>query len=95
MLRVKPKIKSVVRTRVTTTICPNCKDEFYSRAHHDFHYCSCGDTAVDGGFDYVKVLFKNPITYRTRYVNATKPELYDDWNTRADKYGFITKSGGL
>lgn len=85
------KTLSKARTRVTTTVCPNCKDELYSRAHHDFHYCHCGDTAVDGGFDYMRVLYKNPVTHKTRYVNATRQELYDDWNERRNKFGFIKK----
>lgn len=86
------KTKSVVRTKVTTVICPNCKSELYSRARHDFHYCKCGDTAVDGGFDYLRVLYKNVPTQKIRYVNATRQELYDDWNTRQDKFGFIKRS---
>lgn len=85
------KIKSAVRTRVTTITCPNCKSEIYSRSRHDFHYCNCGETAVDGGFDYLRYLAKNiqDVKQKTRYVNATRKELYDDWNTRKDLFGAI------
>lgn len=84
------KTKSVVRTRVFTVTCPDCKAEMYSRARHDFHGCFCG-TFVDGGFDYVRYGGKdlNSIVKRTRYVKATRQELYDDWNNRKDQFGFI------
>lgn len=84
------KTKSVVKTRVLTVTCPECKSEMYSRSRHDFHGCSCG-TFVDGGFDYLRYggMDLTKIVKRTRYVNATRQELYDDWNNRKDKFGFI------
>lgn len=67
----------------------------YSRAVHDFHGCKCG-TFVDGGFDYLRAGWADgcmaPKT-RTRYVNATRQQLFDDWNRRIDKFGFINKKG--
>ena len=36
--------------------CKKCGDTIYSRNTHDFHYCSCKTVAVDGGFDYLRVL---------------------------------------
>lgn len=70
--------------------CPTCNDIVYSRARHDFRPCSCGEIAVDGGFDYYKVCFKtispSPVEIE---VSATKTELYDDWNNQVDKYGLI------
>lgn len=88
------KTKNVVRTRVNTVTCPKCEVEIYSRAHHDFHSCYCGETMIDGGFDYLRFLAKDLslVVKKVRYVNATKQELYDDWNTRKDKFGFIQRS---
>lgn len=85
----------MIRTRVTTVICPKCGAEMYSRARHDYHGCRCG-TTIDGGFDYLKVGWPNecePPKTRTRYVVATKRQLFDDWNTQQDKFGFIKSKG--
>lgn len=86
----------MTRTRVTTVTCLKCGAEMYSRARHDFHGCKCG-IYVDGGFDYLRYggwsNGNEKPTTRVRYVNATRRELYDDWNTRADKFGFIGKKG--
>lgn len=87
------KTKSVVRTRVRTITCPECKEEFYSRARHDFRYCSCQSTMVDGGFDYLRMGGKDlsKIKTRLRYVKFTRQELYTDWNCGFDKLGVITR----
>ena len=75
------------KIRVQTLTCPKCGDEIYSRARHDFHYCSCGEKGifVDGGFDYLRYGWANDIKRETikiryRFVNATKAQLYYDWN---------------
>ena len=83
-----------MKTRVTTVTCPKCQIEIYSRARHDYHTCFCGETMVDGGFDYLRYGGKELalILKRTRYVSASRQELYDDWNQRKDKFGFITRS---
>jgi hypothetical protein len=77
-------------TEVNCIVCPKCKDIIYSRASHDFHYCSCGEVAVDGGFDYLRFCYKDvkpEIVVKT--VNASKGELFHDWNNRLDKFGSI------
>lgn len=76
---------------VNTIKCPNCKDIIYSRCHHDFHYCSCGDTGIDGGFDYIKITAKEPskINIIKMNIDTTRQELYNDWNNRTDKFGWI------
>lgn len=83
----------MVRTRVRTVTCPDCKDETFSRARYDYHLCECGATMVDGGFDYLRYTGKvlSLVVVRVRYVNATRRELYDDWNIGANKFGFIKK----
>lgn len=82
------------RLRVNTVVCPTCEEAIYSRAHHDFRYCKCGDVNVDGGFDYLKYGWRPDLpqpTIKVRYVNATKEMLYDDWNNRTDKFGCMPK----
>jgi len=75
--------------------CPLCGDAVYSRARHDMRYCSCKSISADGGFDYTKISYdteklgdKQP-TWIDVTVDATKKELYHDWNTGADKFGLI------
>ncbi len=74
---------------VKAVVCHCCKDTIYSRARHDFHFCSCGHTHVDGGFDYLKYGAAIPPEVKEIEVSATKRELYDDWNHHVDKYGLI------
>ncbi len=38
--------------------CPKCKTIIFSLHRHDFQWCSCGATALDGGFDYQRVTGK-------------------------------------
>lgn len=79
-----------MKTKVNCVVCPVCKDEIYSRANHDFHYCSCGAVAVDGGFDYLRYVYnETKPEVVVREVNASKKELFQDWNHRRDKFGFI------
>lgn len=37
--------------------CPNCLDVVISRHHYDLNPCSCGQTAVDGGREYTRVIY--------------------------------------
>ena len=74
--------------KVQAIKCPNCNCVIYSRTRHDYRACDCGKCAIDGGFDYIRLVGNlNPIFLLE--VDATKEELYDDWNTRADLYGRI------
>ena len=77
-------------TKVNAIKCLKCGDTIYSRAVHDFRQCSCGECFIDGGFEYVRIGGdeKNWKSKKIN-VNATKKELYDDWNTRTDKFGKI------
>lgn len=79
------------KTKVTCIQCPNCKDTLYSRARHDWNICTCGDTFIDGGFEYVRIGAKDINKVKTfhKFVNATKKELYDDWNNNSYKFGKI------
>ena len=78
---------------VTAIRCPTCKDIIYSRAHHDFRSCTCEDTAIDGGFDYTRILgkpelFKELKTFSLD-IQVSKKDLFDDWNRGINKYGLI------
>ena len=78
------------KTKVNALECPTCGDLIYSRDRHDFHYCSCEEIAVDGGFDYLRIAFKKVLPKTVRiYVDATKEELFEDWNQRINKFGVI------
>lgn len=75
--------------------CPTCNDIIYSRARHDCRHCSCGNIFIDGGLDYIRTGIKsnikeltNVLTFNLK-IDATKEELYADWNLAKDEYGLI------
>lgn len=35
--------------------CPKCLNIIISLYHYDCHHCSCGQTMIDGGRDYMRV----------------------------------------
>lgn len=77
---------------VNSIQCPICKDIIYSRAHYDYHNCSCDNISIDGGFDYIRIGYKgetSPIVKKKLIKNITRKDLYDDWNNSTDKYGLI------
>lgn len=41
-------------TKVRGVRCLHCQDEIWSRHRHDFRYCKCRKTFVDGGRDYLR-----------------------------------------
>lgn len=79
------------QTIVQAVRCRECRDLIYSRAVHDFHRCTCGYVFVDGGFSYLRYGAKDMsrIEVVKLEVNATKKELYEDWNRSKDKYGTV------
>ena len=84
------KVKKRIRTRVSCVRCSKCKDIIYSRARHDWHNCTCGNISIDGGFDYCHYGFTiKPPKRVIKYINATRSQLYQDWNYQKDKYGII------
>ena len=76
--------------------CKKCGDVIYSRSRHDFHWCSCNSVAIDGGFDYLKIIGQ-PNDWKLNSVEVlplesednVKKILFDDWNSGKDKYGVI------
>ena len=82
--------------KVNAIKCPVCKDIIYSRSQHDFHWCTCGNTAIDGGNEYVRISAKShfdDIVVRQIEINATKSQLYYDWCYNKNKFGTI--KGGV
>lgn len=58
------------------------------------HYCRCGVTMVDGGFDYFRCGWDskkcpNPPKDMKKWVSATRNELFYDWNYNINEYGII------
>lgn len=80
--------------KVNAIQCPNCKDTIYSRACHDCRHCSCGNIFIDGGLDYYRAggkYIEESKNVKIK-INATKKELWDDWNYGTDNYGLIEEN---
>lgn len=77
---------------VSAIKCPCCEFTIFSRARHDFHSCPCKKVSIDGGFDYVRLSSSPdigvPKVFKLK-IEQTPLELYNDWNTRQEKYGRI------
>ena len=75
--------------------CPDCKEEIYSRAQHDFIYCKCKELALDGGANDnglwrpLRIIGKVEAQSRIIEITVTEKQLYHDWNYSEDKYGRI------
>ena len=73
--------------------CKKCEDVIFSRAKHDYRSCSCGAIAVNGGIEFFRVTSRNQFPETVALdLDITKEELYADWNSRKDEFGWI-KSG--
>lgn len=78
--------------KVNAIKCLKCGDIIYSRATHDFHWCTCNSVAVDGGFEYFKIA-GNQEDFKIMEidVDTDKMTLFNDWNKDKNKYGTIKK----
>ncbi len=38
--------------------CADCHERLFSWHVHDFHYCNCGNTFIDGGDEYIRYGYK-------------------------------------
>ena len=47
-------VKRLTKRFVRGVECRRCHDRIWSKYTHDFHYCKCGYTFVDGGKDYLR-----------------------------------------
>ena len=87
---LKKMAHDIKPTKVYAIKCADCEDIIYSRAVHDYNCCTCGKIAIDGGFDYHKIAFsdKKPEAMEIS-IDASRREMYDDWNRSKNKYGRI------
>ena len=78
---------------ISAVICGNCKSIIFSRTNHDFHYCPCGKTFVDGGIKYIRIGYETEFGFKsiTIRIKTTRDELYEDWNHRKNKFGIFSK----
>ena len=86
MKAARPKSKKKHIT-VNAIQCGFCRDIIFSRANHDMRWCSCGAVAIDGGFDYCRLVGTGFGNIFQIGVTTTKKELYRDWASGADKWG--------
>jgi len=79
--------------KVNAIECLNCGDTIFSRVRHDMRYCSCGEVAIDGGFNYVKMSAKDPgnCIVKKISIGQSRKELAQDYNSGLNKYGLIKK----
>jgi len=76
--------------KVRAIKCKKCGDTVFSRARHDFHWCSCESIFIDGGFDYMRFGGEpENIEQVDIEIDATMGELYNDWNKNIDKFGIV------
>ena len=58
--------------------CPACGERLFSMSPHDFHYCSCQTTFVDGGRSYLRYGWSGETTPReirfTERLDGPYPE---------------------
>lgn len=77
--------------KVKGITCAKCNQFIYSRAFHDFHYCKCGAVAIDGGFEYLRIIGDaDDFTVEEKDIgDVNKKMLYNDWNYRYDEFGRV------
>jgi hypothetical protein len=75
--------------------CRKCGDIIWSRAAHDFHWCTCESVAIDGGINPHKFV-GNAEDYEQMELNLniTADEAYDDWNYSTNKLGTLHTDDG-
>lgn len=76
----------------TGLFCKLCGTFIFSRANHDFRSCKCNGCYVDGGFDYLRFLYKKAEDKAT--IKFELPEeltqklLHYDWSSATDMHGY-------
>lgn len=85
--------------KVSAIHCKNCNTIIYSRCRDDIRSCRCFKSekenvgiAINGGFDYVKVIVSSTCDYEFLHVDigdVSLVDLYRDWSGGVDKYGVI------
>lgn len=59
--------------RLNSAKCLLCGDVLESRSRHDFKMCKCGALGVDGGYDYIRRVFKNQADFEE--LSIEEPEI--------------------
>lgn len=85
---------------VSAVKCKKCKNTIYSRSRHDFRYCDCGATFVDGGFDYLRYGWEpsvgapDIVTIEVEVFDESKAKqiMHEDWNSGRDLFGKVLGS---
>ncbi len=80
--------------------CKSCDTTYFSRTKHDFNTCPCWINSnhktggyIDGGREYIRTGGAG-IAVRIG-ITQTDEELYQDWNTGADKYMWLKGNVGI
>lgn len=61
--------------------CGKCEEKLFSMWVHDFHFCKCGETFIDGGYDYVRCgwhTLRPKNVYRLEEIPKQKP-IEQEW----------------
>jgi len=71
--------------------CNECGDAIYSRTHHDFRQCNCGNISVGGGLQYFKYDANPASLFKVKkiQIDASIADLYADYESMEDKFGLI------
>ena len=78
--------------KIKAVKCLICNHVIYSRHRHDFRYCPCKNTAIDGGFDYVKISGENWEGTDIE-IDVSKEILLKDYADGVNNYGVIRPNG--
>lgn len=77
---------------VTGIHCLRCDHIIVSCAGHDMHPCKCGAVQVDGGRQYLRVVYKSGAEHKAVRIDLPvedKRELALDWKQGTGKYGIF------
>jgi hypothetical protein len=75
---------------VTGVHCLRCDHIVVSRAGHDMRPCKCGDVQVDGGRDYLRVVYRDGAEHRVVRIDLVAEEEEDlvrEWKAGTDRFG--------
>lgn len=77
--------------KINAIQCLECGDIIYSRTRHDYRRCSCGACAIDGGFEYTRVVANKLKCVKRMKIKleTVHQELFDDWNEHINEFGLI------
>lgn len=76
----KTSTTSKRRRRHTGVMCVVCGDRLFSFYRHDFKYCSCKSTFVDGGREYLRYGYSPG--YPPRMIRYCKRDEAAESNTK-------------